>query len=136
MTTKVCNNCKQEVDLSLFYVVQKRNKPVVWHWCKPCCSAKRPKEYQRNWELQKKYGISLEEYEENCKTRGNKCDICEVAVKTLHVDHDHATGKVRGYLCGSCNRALGLFKDSHTVISKASKYLKEKQTDGNALSNS
>jgi protein-arginine kinase activator protein McsA len=127
MATKVCNNCKQELDLSLFYVVKKRNKPVVWHWCKPCCSEKRPKAYQRNWELQKKYGISLEEYELNSSKRENKCDICSEQVKSLHVDHCHTTGKVRGYLCGSCNRALGLFKDSPKVLKQAYQYLQENE---------
>ena len=133
MTTKVCNNCKQELDVSLFYVVQKRNKPVIWHWCKPCCAVKKPKEYQRNWELQKKYGISLEEYKLNCELRDNTCEICSNKVKTLHVDHDHNTGKVRGYLCGSCNRALGLFKDSSNVLKQAYKYLQENES-GNSPS--
>lgn len=42
----------------------------------------------------------------------------------LHMDHDHATGKTRGWLCGSCNRALGMLKDDCLVIKGLANYLK------------
>ena len=41
----------------------------------------------------------------------------------LVVDHDHATGKVRGLLCHNCNRALGLLQDSLPAIKNALLYL-------------
>lgn len=81
--------------------------------------------YYRDWELQKKYGITLSTYLEESEKRNNQCDICSKEVKTLHVDHCHTTGKIRGYLCGSCNRALGLFQDSKENIMKAYKYLND-----------
>ncbi len=40
-----------------------------------------------------------------------------------HVDHVHKTGKVRGLLCGSCNRAAGLLMDSASRAEKMAVYL-------------
>ena len=80
--------------------------------------------YYRDWELKKKYGISLDTYQQESERRDHTCDICSKKVKSLHVDHCHSTMKVRGYLCGSCNRGLGLFQDSISNLDKAREYLK------------
>ena len=44
--------------------------------------------------------------------------------QALSVDHNHSTGKFRGWLCGNCNRALGLLKDSEETIQNMLNYLK------------
>lgn len=45
-------------------------------------------------------------YERQLAAQGGHCAVCPGKPKTrrLHIDHDHATGKVRGLLCYSCNR--------------------------------
>lgn len=54
------------------------------------------------------------------------CQICgrhESVVGGLSLDHDHQTGKFRGWLCGSCNNGLGRFFDSPATLRLAIAYL-------------
>lgn len=44
--------------------------------------------------------------------RAGPCEACGAPADPLHLDHDHNTGARRGWLCGPCNRALGLLQDS------------------------
>lgn len=97
---------------------------------------KHRKKFGREWKnthLQRKFSISLAEYSQMVADRGNKCDICGQPetqtrggkVKALAVDHDHATGAVRGLLCCDCNQALGKFKDSEELLASAIAYLRK-----------
>ena len=54
------------------------------------------------------------------------CGICGKALRTsmeVQIDHDHATRRVRGYLCRDCNLALGYFHDSLELMTRAYAYL-------------
>lgn len=57
------------------------------------------------------------------ETRGGPCEICGAEVEQLHLDHDHSTGAIRGWLCRPCNLALGGFKDSPAILASALAYL-------------
>lgn len=90
----------------------------------------------RRLHLKKKFGISLEMYDQLLDEQRHTCAICGRPEKTiirgklvpLAVDHDHNTGSVRGLLCVPCNRGLGLFKDDLSILEKAIAYLKKFQT--------
>jgi|TARA_R110000744_G_scaffold6073_1_gene21379 hypothetical protein len=41
------------------------------------------------------------------------------------LDHDHLTGKFRGWLCHSCNRTLGGLKDDFGTLARIKTYLKK-----------
>lgn len=43
---------------------------------------------------------------------------------SLHVDHDHASGMIRGFLDPGCNQALGLAGDSPLVLRRLAGYLR------------
>jgi len=73
-------------------------------------------------------GASL--FSELLLKQNNVCAICSnpetsKRYRSLSVDHDHSTGKIRGLLCSNCNRALGLLKDDILVLKKAIDYLNE-----------
>ena len=73
-----------------------------------------------------KYGLTIDQYTKLLKSQGDRCAICEVPLldnRLTHVDHCHATGKVRGILCRHCNLLLGNAKDSLVILSAAYSYL-------------
>ena len=134
MTIKVCSRCKLNKEHTEFYIGFRRGKHYLFSRCKAChieINANQ-KENNRDWELQNKYGITLLEYNKQVMLRNNLCDICNKYNSCLHVDHCHITNRVRGYLCGSCNRGIGLLKDSAEVCYKAYKYLEANEASSNS----
>ena len=82
-----------------------------------------------NGALRYHYQITLERYNAVLAEQGGVCAICrkfEVTKRTnrLVVDHDHATGKIRGLLCHRCNCGLGYLKDDPVLIERAGEYLR------------
>jgi hypothetical protein len=80
----------------------------------------------RRSHLKRKYGISLEDYEVMLDAQGGVCKICgepRPEERTLHVDHDHETGAIRGLLCFRCNNAIGDLRDDHDLARKLADYL-------------
>jgi Recombination endonuclease VII len=109
-----------------------RARNLKWYWS----PGVREKESQRKKDqrlvgyeriLRKKYGLSLEQYQEMLKEQDGKCYCCgdpPTGHKTLlAVDHCHKTGTVRRLLCDRCNRAIGLFKDDPSILRRAAEYL-------------
>ena len=88
---------------------------------------RRNRDYYRTWHLTKRYGLTSDEYASLLQKQNGCCAICRAtSEKSFDVDHDHKTGKVRGLLCGACNRGLGQFQDSPEILLAAHQYLKEK----------
>lgn len=82
------------------------------------------KESERLRSAVKKYGITIQQFEELFQKQEGRCSICKLSSKRrLAIDHDHKTGKVRGLLCVNCNLGLGNFQDDRDLLFEAFKYL-------------
>lgn len=144
---KACPRCRQIKPVSEFTIRESgaRAGQAVAH-CKACCvernkTAKlRDKTIYRRIEwpskLRRQYGIEPADYYAMLAAQNGGCKICGIRrpgggkhrgdeLTAFHVDHDHATGRVRGLLCMKCNKALGLIGDSPEIAAKIIVYLKE-----------
>lgn len=125
--------------------------------CKLCRNGSRPVSAEavkdrrlavRGWYLQRKYGITLEQYDWLAEQQGQVCALCgqpEVqrrrqdrhgivrVVDYLGVDHDHSCERhvpdkacvwcIRGLLCDDCNRLLGFAESKPAVAARFVDYL-------------
>ena len=82
---------------------------------------------QRHRRRVSKYDITVEEYARIFLAQAGMCAICQEPFDfpQLVVDHDHATGEVRGLLCHRCNLGLGLFRDNEWLLVNAVRYLRK-----------
>ena len=125
---KECTRCNVTKTEDNYYV----KSYGLQSWCKECCGIYRkeyerinrerirPQKYKRS--LEREYGLSYEDYLSLLEKQRERCAICN-EIKPLCVDHDHETGKIRGLLCGSCNRGLGSFQDNEMWLVNAAEYL-------------
>lgn len=84
----------------------------------------------RERSLMRKYNLTQIQWQTMFELQGRACSICRQSLdpKKAHTDHDHATGKVRGILCRSCNHGLGNFQDNQNYLLNAINYLKRNKT--------
>ena len=58
------------------------------------------------------------------------CPICQKKIirkftNEVNLDHSHIDGKIRGWLCSSCNTSIGKFGDNIENLERAIKWLKK-----------
>ena len=73
----------------------------------------------------KKYGVVEQDIRDLQDKQKGCCAICQNSLEEPNIDHCHTTGKVRGLLCGSCNKMLGHAKDNTDILACAIQYLEE-----------
>ena len=135
---KECKTCKIKKEESNFYFsTNKHNgKKYASSSCK-MCDNQRSRAYHldnkdkrhrqhKDWRTLAKYGISPEKRDNILKSQNYACAICGKSDEiSLAIDHDHATGIVRGMLCNNCNNGLGRFMDNVELLKNAILYLEK-----------
>lgn len=144
---KACTKCGELKPLDQFSRNARIRRDGLNAWCKPChaeyhkawkrnrwsnLSVDERREENRKWALKTLYGITVEQYDERLAQQDGGCAICGrpdggQRERPLYVDHDHATGAVRGLLCAKCNSALGYLDDDPNRLLAAAAYLLSKE---------
>lgn len=115
------------------------NEPCNGIRCRPCNTIMRrnAKNYglsSRKHHLLKKYNMTVDEFEAWWIVFRGKCGICDIdlvrpqksrgqPMNSVCVDHDHASGKIRGLLCAGCNKGLGMFRDNKKSLKRALEWI-------------
>lgn len=139
--TKSCSTCREVKPVSDYW--KNRAQPDGLHsQCKDCNKAARNdlrrrvgpqsgREWNRanpHYALSRKgVDVSADDYFRLLAEQGGRCAICghlpRDTDRRLCIDHDHGTLAVRGLLCDSCNRAIGMMRDDPQRLLAAARYL-------------
>lgn len=135
-----CNDCGAVKPWDDFYQHKtgKRKGQPKFACCKRCYQDRNKERHtQSNYAglIRRKYGLTLEQYDEMRAAQDYRCAVCrrhEDELKQdpslgknrrLEVDHCHKVGHVRGLLCNACNLALGRLGDVPEAAFNAFQYL-------------
>lgn len=133
---KFCPKCKTPKPVDAFSLSSHRSDGTQTY-CKSCQKAIRDsvkhtykhKSYHREYSRKKLYGMMPGEYDRLLAEQDGKCKSCgggpDSKYGRLYVDHDHATGRVRGLLCSGCNTALGCIADNIDRLRNLIVYLED-----------
>jgi hypothetical protein len=146
-TKKMCTVCKVAKPFEDFYDGYKAkkqqyqtNRRYPHSRCKDCDHT-RVRTYHKNNRAkvtkqqmvrhrEREYGLTEEQYNNMILSQNNLCAICsQPSTRTLNIDHNHETGKVRGLLCTNCNLGIGNFQDSLIYLQNAVNYLNHHAAD-------
>lgn len=148
---KTCTKCNEEKATSEFYGRHAECKQCARQrqaaiYARPEARARKmakAREYSdrvraaRRVKTLAKYGITPERYDELYAEQAGACAVCGTSgerlgtggtatrYNVLCVDHAHDSGRVRGLLCPSCNRGLGLLGDDPERLRRAALYIEQ-----------
>lgn len=108
-----CFRCREWVRLEDFSADQSRESGRS-HSCKACTSLA---------STASRYGLGAKALRVMLREANGRCALCKRESKKLVVDHDHASGAVRGLLCSACNTGMGLLGDNPNLLRIAAQYL-------------
>ena len=107
--------------------------------CKPCDKIAKSNWYKKNKERatmssknrtwKHKFGVTVEWYKTQLMAQNGCCAICRSDKNKgrfgtyFVIDHNHSSGKIRGLLCNTCNRTLGMFKEDPAILRRGAEYI-------------
>ncbi len=115
-----CSKCSKRRRPGAYTLADRRGR---------CDDCRRLYLFARN--LEYRYGITVERYQEMLEAQGGVCAICggEAGVgeagkgERLSVDHDHDTGEVAGLTCSLCNTGIGYLRHDPEIVAAALAYV-------------
>lgn len=130
---KYCSACETTRPATDFGA-NKRKYDGLASECKACSRARSNERYHKNPDrsreltLWNQFGITVADYDDMMTGQQGVCGICRNTCssgKRLAVDHDHETGRVRGLLCGRCNRGIGFLAHDPARLQAAIAWVQE-----------
>jgi len=116
-------NALERDKISGRYSIDKENMPCIV--CMDNMSMKQSRYCRGCFNIRqrvKKFNITVEDYNRMLDDQGEKCGLCGIETcttgKNFAIDHDHATGKVRGLLCLACNTHVGWYERNKDAMLK------------------
>ena len=151
---RTCSKCK-EPKADTEFAVRDNSTGRLHAQCRKCQSDYRKKHYEdnldkykrkaRSWsksnpmngaytKVKKHYAGTYSEFVSEVKALrrdcGNKCCVCgddeSKLSRRLCIDHCHASGRLRGLLCDSCNLALGKLRENFSIVMRLADYVKNR----------
>jgi hypothetical protein len=125
-----CPRCEEVRPLSAFGSNEAKKSGLA-AYCRPChnrvMADNKAKNHGsvRSYFLKRRYGLTEDDVAAMLQGQAGRCLVCLHFQPLPHVDHDHATGEIRGLLCFRCNGALGQFRDDSAIMRRAADYLEE-----------
>lgn len=118
MELLTCTRCKAaKPGTPEYFPPHNKTRSGLDSWCRACRATYRSEICRGKFR-----GVISDADLKALKADVTECVICGASGK-LVVDHDHATGEIRGMLCNHCNRGLGHFRDDPQLLEFARMYL-------------
>jgi len=131
---KRCNDCGLTKDAEEFWS-DKTQPDGLSARCASCRRAYHRHWYERIGRSRRlpvarldRYKLTADDIARMLRGQGDCCAICRRGFtdpRSYVIDHDHATGVVRGLLCPSCNVGIGALQDAPNILKAAIMYLKK-----------